>query len=98
LIRRVLRDGDILFRYGRQELVVFLSNTDQSSASRIAAAMTAGISSTADKASELSGAVMAVSLGVATAPSDGMTADELISAARSRVVDAARRTDSGSIH
>jgi len=98
-IRRVLRDGDILFRYGRHEFVVLLARTDGLTATRLVAAMTANASSGIDGSHEIVDGVFAVAFGTATAPSDGTTADELIRTARSRVIhDAASSQDTGFIH
>ncbi len=43
-IRRVLKDGDILFRYGRRELVILLAGTDDSAAATMVGTMTASVS------------------------------------------------------
>jgi diguanylate cyclase (GGDEF) domain len=98
-IRRVLRDGDILFRYGRHEFVVLLTRTDGLSAASLVAAMTTSVSSNIEQSDEVAQALVAVAFGTATAPSDGTTAEDLIKAARSRVArDASSTSDTGFIH
>jgi diguanylate cyclase (GGDEF)-like protein len=98
-IRRVLRDGDILFRYGDREFVVLLARTDGLTATRLVATMTTNVSTNIDGSHEVDEGLVAVAFGTATAPSDGTTAEDLVKAARSRVVhDAASSPDSGSIH
>ena len=81
-IRKALRVGDLLFRYDGNELAVLLSQTDAETASLIAERTRLAL------AAELSLARDAwpvrVSLGVATAPADGVSVEELIKAARSR--------------
>jgi putative nucleotidyltransferase with HDIG domain len=98
-IRRLLRDGDILFRYGRHEFVVLLTRTDGLAAARLVAAMTTSLSSNIDRSHDVGETLAAVGFGTATAPSDGTTADDLVKAARSRVVhDAGLSPDTGLIH
>jgi len=98
-IRRVLRDGDILFRYGRYEFVVLLARTDGVTATRLVATMTTSLSSSIDGSRDAAQAVVAVAFGTATAPSDGTTAEDLVRMARSRVVqDATSSPDTGLIH
>lgn len=82
-IRKNLRDGDILFRYSSSELVVLLSNTDSITAISIVTAISEELLPMLS-ANDKSGDVATVSLGTASAPSDGTTAESLVGAARSR--------------
>ena len=98
-IRSVLRDGDILFRYGRHEFVVLLTRTDGLTATRLVGSMTTSLSSSIDRSHDAGEPVVAVAFGTATAPSDGTTAEDLVRMARSRVVqDASSTPDTGLIH
>jgi diguanylate cyclase (GGDEF)-like protein/putative nucleotidyltransferase with HDIG domain len=83
VIRRNLRDGDVLFRYSSSELVVLLSDTDSTAATNVVASISSeilGSLSTKDKNSD----VATVSIGTASAPSDGTTAESLVTVARTR--------------
>ena len=99
-IRGVLRDGDVLFRYGPREFVVLLGQANGFTAARIVAAMTESVSAVGgDAGGEAVGSVSTVVFGTATAPSDGTTAEDLLRTARSRIVQqAATPSDTGSIH
>jgi len=98
-IRRVLRDGDILFRYGRREFVVLLAQTDGLAATSIVGSMAASVSSNSGASEEFAEGTVAVAFGTATAPSDGTTAEDLVNAARNRIHrDGASAPNIGSIH
>ena len=82
-IRKALRGGDLLFRYDANELAVLLSQTDADTASLVAdrtrLALATELSDGSSDAWPIS-----VTLGVATAPADGVSVDELVGAARGR--------------
>jgi GAF domain-containing protein len=75
-IKRVLRGGDVLFRYSESEFVVVLTQTDSNAAVAVAnriAEILAEVQSSADNLQPI--------FGVASAPSDGRTLGELVMAA-----------------
>jgi putative nucleotidyltransferase with HDIG domain len=80
-IRESLRPGDVVFRYGAGRLVAFLPNASSSIASRVAQQVHERLE-TAFLAHGLRPDLMV--MGVATAPSDGLTLDALIDAAARR--------------
>jgi putative nucleotidyltransferase with HDIG domain len=98
-IKRSLRDGDILFRYSRSEVVVLLTNTNPDAATQIVGAIASNIVESAQPTLDASNEVAEVTFGTATAPTDGTTVDDLVTAARNRL---RRSLDSpsgrGSIH
>jgi diguanylate cyclase (GGDEF)-like protein/putative nucleotidyltransferase with HDIG domain len=82
-IKRALRSGDLLFRYGENEFVVLLTQTDADTArmvsERISSGLTEVLSDSKSPASRLT-----VALGVATASAAGLSVDGLIQSARGR--------------
>ncbi|WP_326554980.1 diguanylate cyclase [Micromonospora sp. NBC_01813] len=88
-VRTICRTQDALFRYGGDEFVVVLPDTDRSDAVRLALRLTERI-----RATEFAGDPplhLTVSLGVASAPHDGRTADQLLDHADRRNYLAKRR-------
>jgi putative nucleotidyltransferase with HDIG domain len=83
-IRSVLREGDILFRYSNEELVVLLTQTDANSALPTVSRMAAKISDALEPLMRSSGSLHGVSFGCASSPTDGVDADDLINVARRR--------------
>jgi diguanylate cyclase (GGDEF)-like protein/putative nucleotidyltransferase with HDIG domain len=81
-IRKVLRGADVLFSYGSDELVVLLTQTDCEAAGSVARRMSEKISEQTVPNAGDSG--VGVAIGVATAPEDGVTAEELVTTARRR--------------
>jgi diguanylate cyclase (GGDEF)-like protein/putative nucleotidyltransferase with HDIG domain len=79
-IKSSLRGADILFRYSNDQLVVLLTQTDQFAATSVANRI---VETLAESTSQLSGAALPT-LGIASAPADGTTLDELVSAAQTR--------------
>ncbi len=82
-IRKALRVGDLLFRYDGNELAVLLSQTDAETASLVAERTRLALVSELSKG-PVDAWPIRVSLGVATAPADGVSVEELVKAARSR--------------
>jgi putative nucleotidyltransferase with HDIG domain len=80
-IRESLRLGDVVFRYGAGRLVAFLPNTSASVAGRVAQQVHDGLRA-ACLARGLPPDLLV--MGMATAPSDGLTLDALIDAAAVR--------------
>ena len=82
-IKQALRTDDILFRYGRDEFVVLLTDTDLETALTVASRISGSVS---DLVLHLSGVEhkRSITIGVATAPADGITVEDLLSSARSR--------------
>ncbi|MFV2107354.1 diguanylate cyclase [Micromonospora sp. LOL_015] len=88
-VRATCRPQDVLFRYGGDEFVVVLPQTGLTEAVRLALRLTERIRNT-----EFSGDPplhLTVSLGVATAPADGTTAEHLLDHADRRNYLAKRR-------
>lgn len=84
--RRTLRGGDVLFRYGSDEFVVFLAQTDVQTARAVASRVEAAIR---DNRFGLSNrqVIVSVTTGVASVPGDGLLFDDLVSQARVRASD-----------
>jgi diguanylate cyclase (GGDEF)-like protein len=82
-IRKALRVGDLLFRYNAHELAVLLSQTDAETASLVAERTRLTLLSELSGQHSEGGGVN-VLLGVATAPTDGVSVDSLVEAARGR--------------
>jgi diguanylate cyclase (GGDEF)-like protein/putative nucleotidyltransferase with HDIG domain len=84
-IRRALRGADVLFRYGADEFVVLLTQTEAEAAEQVAKRISDRIR---EQNSEMLGRrdaeIVDVTLGIATAPSDGTNLEQLVSAARRR--------------
>ena len=79
IVRTIARAGDLVARYGGDELVVMLADTNGSGAQRLAyrivdAVHAAAVSTTPDSH-------LTFSIGVASYPEDALTAPELVSAA-----------------
>jgi diguanylate cyclase (GGDEF)-like protein len=89
-IKLNLRSTDVLFRFAGDEFVVALPQTDLTTARRVSARIT----NTFRTDSELTSAGVAV--GVATAPVDGGTLEELLVTARSRLQGRLPSADAGS--
>jgi diguanylate cyclase (GGDEF)-like protein len=79
-IRRVLRGADVLFSYGSDELVVLLTHTEREAAGSVARRISDKISEQTIPNAGDSG--VGVAIGVAAAPEDGVTAEELVTIAR----------------
>ncbi|MFB3852777.1 MAG: HD domain-containing phosphohydrolase [Vicinamibacterales bacterium] len=77
--RKRLRTTDLVFRVGESELALLMPDTGPDAARQAAARIAASITEDAWARS-----VPAVRLGLAFAPADGRTLDELLTAARSR--------------
>jgi diguanylate cyclase (GGDEF)-like protein/putative nucleotidyltransferase with HDIG domain len=87
-IRKALRGADILFRYGSDEFVVLLTQSDIDAAQSVAARIAERISEQALAPSTSEECRVAVTMGVASAPEDGAAVEELVSAARARAIRA----------
>lgn len=86
-IRKVLRGADVLFRYASDEFVVLLTQTDDDAARNVAARIAERIAEYQKSAGWSHDNSLSVTLGVATAPMHGSTAEELVSAAKRRQVE-----------
>jgi diguanylate cyclase (GGDEF)-like protein len=96
-IRKALRGGDLLFRYDGNELAVLLSQTDAETASLVAERTRLALVSELSKG-PVDAWPVGVSLGVATAPADGVSVEELIKAARNRERPIASGPSHSAIH
>jgi putative nucleotidyltransferase with HDIG domain len=84
-IRSGLREGDILFRCAQNELVVLLTQTDADAALGSLASIAGKISDSLRALPTFHKALQGVSLGCASAPGDGLNADDLLDGARRRI-------------
>jgi diguanylate cyclase (GGDEF)-like protein/putative nucleotidyltransferase with HDIG domain len=78
-IKKALRSVDILFRYGDDEFVVLLTQTESEAALAVARRIAEHISQQTHNPTE---GRISVTLGVASVPADGVTVEALVSAAR----------------
>jgi diguanylate cyclase (GGDEF)-like protein/putative nucleotidyltransferase with HDIG domain len=83
-IRRVLRGADVLFRYGNDEFVVLLAQTERPVAETIAARISERVRTHSASLQIAEIAEVRLRLGVATAPEDGTDLEALVRAARQR--------------
>jgi diguanylate cyclase (GGDEF)-like protein/excisionase family DNA binding protein len=92
------RDSDRIFRYGGDEFALILPGTDSSSALGVAERVRAAIHALGESGTNWSvaGLTVSVSIGVATFPRDGVTAEEILLAA-DRACFVAKRTSIGLI-
>jgi diguanylate cyclase (GGDEF)-like protein/putative nucleotidyltransferase with HDIG domain len=90
-VRRHIRSGDVVFRYGSDEFVVVQFDADKVLAAAIAARIRQHVESQPIGTSVL--VRVRVTVGVATTPDDGESVDSLIVAARQRIKRA--RDESG---
>ena len=98
-IKRALRGADILFRYGTDEFVVLLTQSGIEAARLVASRISQGVSDQSLASGTSTDAGIVLSIGIASAPEDGQTIDDLVSAARSRQTAASSaRPQPPSIH
>jgi diguanylate cyclase (GGDEF)-like protein len=88
VVRGTVRDGDILGRWGGEEFVLLLPETDPAMALAAAERVRAAVAAHRFRAG--SGVHLTCSVGVATYPHDGQTRDSLVDAA-DRAMYAAKR-------
>jgi diguanylate cyclase (GGDEF)-like protein len=91
-LRASVRDADFVCRIGGDEFVILLPNITHGEAAEVARRIIAQISEPFEFAPT---ARVGVSIGIASAPRDGATADELLSAADRAMYDAKRRGKGG---
>jgi diguanylate cyclase (GGDEF)-like protein len=81
-IKKGLRGGDLLFRYGGDEFLVLLTQTDAETAKLVANRIAHKIK---EEHSDVKDSDRVdVALGVASAPSDGLTIESLVVSAEKR--------------
>jgi diguanylate cyclase (GGDEF)-like protein len=92
------RDSDRVFRYGGDEFALILPGTDASSALGVAERVRAAVHALGEAGTPWAdaGMLVSVSIGVATFPRDGVTAEEILLAA-DRACFVAKRTANGLI-
>ena len=83
-IKKILRGADVLYRYGTDEFVVVLTQTDRQAALRVADRIATKIAEQSLESQSSDGQRLAVELGVASAPADGTNVEALIGVARRR--------------
>jgi diguanylate cyclase (GGDEF)-like protein len=83
-IKKVLRGADVLYRYGTDEFVVVLTQTDRQAALGVADRIAAKVAEESLESQSSDGQGLAVELGVASAPADGTNVEALMSVARRR--------------
>jgi len=97
-IRKVLRGADVLFRYGSDEFVVLLTQTDVEAAALVAKRIGEKLDEQNSSTGNPDNERVSVTLGVATAPSDGVTVETLIEAARRRKDSSSGESRPRSVH
>jgi len=88
-VQRAARNSDVLFRYGGDEFVLFLPRTTHEHAKILAERLLEEVTGT-----PFSGQpplTLSTSIGVATLPEDGSTAEELLARADARMYEAKRQ-------
>jgi diguanylate cyclase (GGDEF)-like protein/excisionase family DNA binding protein len=90
-IRRAGRESDVVFRYGGDEFAVLLPATDAEGARAVAERVRAAVAATGDRLPDGRGVRIGSSIGYATFPVDGETAEEVLLAA-DRACFVAKRT------
>jgi diguanylate cyclase (GGDEF)-like protein len=91
-LRASVRDADFVCRIGGDEFVILLPNITDGEAANVARRIISRISEPFEFAPT---ARIGASIGLASAPRDGMTADELLSAADRAMYEAKRRGKGG---
>jgi diguanylate cyclase (GGDEF)-like protein len=86
-LRRTVRKGDVLVRYGGDEYIVILPNTDKQTATAIAERIRKEVSREPFFTFDNQKFSISVTLGVATYPEDAKTRDELIGKADKAMYD-----------
>lgn len=81
-IRKVLRGADVLFRYDSDEFVVLLAQTDVVAARAVSERISGRILELRRDAVQPETQAISITLGIATAPADGTSVDDLVAAAR----------------
>jgi len=87
-VQRAARNSDVLFRYGGDEFVLFLPRTTHEQAKVLAERLVEMV--TGAPFSGHPPLSLSVSIGVATLPEDGATAEELLARADARMYEAKR--------
>jgi diguanylate cyclase (GGDEF)-like protein/excisionase family DNA binding protein len=90
-LRGAGRDTDLVFRYGGDEFVLLLPNTDSTGAMRVASRVRAAVASIAEGDAGAAPISVSASVGVASFPDDGGTAAQVLLAA-DRACYVAKRT------
>jgi diguanylate cyclase (GGDEF)-like protein/putative nucleotidyltransferase with HDIG domain len=96
-IRKALRGGDLLFRYASNELVVLLHQTDGQTADLVADRIRSTTAADLIDRSIKSGTI-SIAMGVATAPADGLSVEDLVEAARRRERPLFSGPSAGAVH
>jgi len=84
-IRRALRTADILFRYGGDEFVALLSQTDHETAEAIANRVRSILAASPYSLPDGSALPIAVAIAIATHPADGTSLTDLLATAQQRL-------------
>jgi putative nucleotidyltransferase with HDIG domain len=79
--RNALRGADLLFHFGARELAILLLRTDAAAARQVAERVGGRVRAASD---EPGGALVEVSIGIASAPTDGVSLEALLNVAAQR--------------
>jgi diguanylate cyclase (GGDEF)-like protein len=96
--RNILRVGDLFLRYGSDEFVVLLGDTDLATAQAIALRVVTSVSNSCVVLSNGEKISVRLLIGVASAPSDGDSLDELVAVARNRAGQRENCSPSATVH
>jgi diguanylate cyclase (GGDEF)-like protein/putative nucleotidyltransferase with HDIG domain len=98
IIRNQLRSADLLLRYDGDEFVVLFTDSDTSTAERVAVRLVDSVSSSSFILGDGTNLPIELTSGYAIAPADGVSLDELVRVARGRAFGASPRVESRVVH
>jgi len=95
LLQRTTRSGDVVLRYGPNQLLVILPQTDAATARAIAGRIGCDLASTCQGTGSEGTVAFHAQIGLALVPQDGVLLDSVVDAARRRLEAGERAQDDG---